>query len=697
MHVCLNDCSRLQLSYSGGCLSLPLPHHLPPHAASPLLFLAPSARLVQFFQELRFCQTPSTLTSARTSAAPTKRSMALRDSLLVGLLLLFHTWGAWAQVEVNMEDKVEVNMEDKVEVPLGQTAQITCMFTSTEGIGDMMIQWFYVTRSGEKLTIYYQDSLVKKVDPGTPYADRISVNSTGATGDIVLTIRNVQLEDETEFICLVKSLTGGSSGEGRTKLLVFETPNQPTIEGVQTGISVNEDYPSMIGSCEVKRGYPRPNITWYRDNTPLRSVPDMVEVQSSITTESSGLYSVKSTLWMKVVKEDKDANFYCEATYFVPGGMSMTETSRINITVYYPSTAINIWVESPKGEIKEGDSIELHCNGNGNPQSSEFTIKHILDERVWDKNMLVLDNVTRRDSGVYECIFMDLDTIEELTRNTTVFVNYLDQATVRSEKNEVLQGGELTATCNAVASLPTETAWFKNEKEVAKGHSLTLQDVTFDTTGTYVCRVTVPNMEGMETSSTFHVYVLGPPEIMEDDFKEIESFESTVELNCHVRGLPVPQITWTTSDGTIIKTTDQTETEEGAESTVSVKVTSDMTVFCNASNEYGTDSVTFNIKATKHTTTATSTTTTTTTISHDTEGNGVIIAVIIICILLLAILGSVLYFLYKKGKICGRSGKQDLTKEKSNKDNIVVEMKSDNTEEAILLGVNGEKQPPNDQ
>lgn len=36
------------------------------------------------------------------------------------------------------------------------------------------------------------------------------------------------------------------------------------------------------------------------------------------------------------------------------------------------------------------------------------------------------------------------------------------------------------------------------------------------------------------------------------------------------------------------------------------------------------------------------------------------------------------------------------TKEKSNKDNIVVEMKSDNTEEAVLLGVNGEKQPPSD-
>lgn len=35
-------------------------------------------------------------------------------------------------------------------------------------------------------------------------------------------------------------------------------------------------------------------------------------------------------------------------------------------------------------------------------------------------------------------------------------------------------------------------------------------------------------------------------------------------------------------------------------------------------------------------------------------------------------------------------------KEKSNKDNTVVEMKSDNTEEAVLLGVNGEKTLPSD-
>lgn len=58
------------------------------------------------------------------------------------------------------------------------------------------------------------------VERGTQFTDRISVNGTGATGAVVLTISNVQLEDELEFICLIKSLTEGA-GEGRTKLKVF--------------------------------------------------------------------------------------------------------------------------------------------------------------------------------------------------------------------------------------------------------------------------------------------------------------------------------------------------------------------------------------------------------------------------------------------------------------------------------------------
>uniref|UniRef100_A0A3Q1I307 Ig-like domain-containing protein n=2 Tax=Anabas testudineus TaxID=64144 RepID=A0A3Q1I307_ANATE len=591
--------------------------------------------------------------------------MAVRDtaSLLVGLVVLLHTWGAWADVEVNMEDRVEVLR--------GNKGNISCMFKSDEGIGGIIIEWFYLMPTGEKKQIFYQDATKKLV-----LRDRISVSGSVADGEVILTIDNVQLQDELEFICEIKDLVGGKA-EGSTKLRVFETPQPPTIEAVSTGISVNENQPSKIGMCEVKNGYPKPNITWYRNNMPLRSSKD-VSVIHRTTVESSGLFSVKSELSKEVTKEDKDAQFYCEASYFVPWGTGMRETNTINITVYYPPTAVRVWVESPKGKIKEGDSIEFHCEGNGNSPSSLLSIWHEGVEHVVENNVCVLRNVTRLHSGIYRCTSLDMETIEEISETMELSVNYLDPAVVEPNNAIVVaQGEDLEATCNALSSLKTNTAWFKNGKEVLQGHTLNLKNASFDTAGTYVCVVTVPEIKGMETSATFQVDVKGPPKIIEPDNTEVEeSFENSVDLSCVVRGFPAPSITWSTADGKVLKESSQTVTDEGVEGVVKVKVTSDITVVCTASNEYGTDQLTFSIKA---------------------KGSGVVIAVIIICILLLAILGSVLYFLYKTGRICGRSGKEDLTKEKSNKDNIVVEMKSDNTEEAILLGVNGEKQPSSDQ
>nr|XP_020510629.1 cell surface glycoprotein MUC18 isoform X4 [Labrus bergylta] len=613
--------------------------------------------------------------------------MAVRTAsfLLFGLFVTFHTWGAWADMEVNMEDRVEVYK--------GDTAQITCMFTSSEGIGNTIIQWFYVTETGERQKIYYQDSMSQIVDRATRFTDRISVNGTGATGEVVLTIRDVQLADGREFICLIKNLTDDSKGS--TQLKVFGTPDLPTIEGVQTGISVNEVSPSKIGTCEVKNGFPRPNITWYRNNTPLQSVPDEVEIVPSVTSESSGLFSVKSELNLKVVKEDKNDEFYCEVSYFVPGGTRMTETHRINISVFYPPTAVNVWVESPKGNIKEGDSIELHCEDNGNPPSSIISIKRFeennSDGQSLDGEVLVLNNVTRRDSGVYQCTSIDSDTFQSISGNVSVFVHFLDAAVVIPQDTIVVaMGEEFKATCNALSSLKTQAEWLKDGEVVFKGHTLTVKDATFDKAGMYECVVTVPEIEEMKTSGSIFVNVKGPPEILKPDNTEIESYDTTVDLSCMVRGFPAPKIIWSTSDGQDLEMASEMMTEDGLQSRVSIQVTSDITASCNASNDHGTDALTFNIKTLKAETAIPPK-------KIRKEGSGVIIAVIIICILLLAILGSVLYFLYKKGKICGRSGKQDLTKDKSNKDNIVVEMKSDNTEEAVLLGVNGEKQSPNEQ
>ncbi|XP_034148722.1 melanoma cell adhesion molecule b isoform X2 [Esox lucius] len=627
--------------------------------------------------------------------------MALRKnaSVFVGLVMLSLVWkAAWA--------KVEVNMEDRVEVYLGNPAQITCMFTVPVNTDDVIIQWYKLTKTKNRLRLYYGDRDMETVDK--PFQDKVSVMRSVNSGEVVLTIKDVVLEDEREYICQVNE-SSGTIGVGRTSLKVFVAPDRSLIEGVYTGISVESSL-SKIGRCVTENGYPMPNITWYRDQTPLQKKPNEVDVKSVVTQHPNGLYRVESDLYLKVVKEDERSVFYCEVSYFTPGRTMMTETDKIKITVFYPTTSVNVRVGSPKGLVKEGDTVEVRCHADGKPEPP-MTITH--NGVTLEQNFLVLSDVTRQVSGIITCSALNTETFEEISGNAELFVHFLDPAVLSPKGSHVMKkGADLNVTCNALSSLNTHTEWFKKGKKVADGHMLVLKDAGFETTGTYVCEVTVPSLPGLRTNGSLHVIVQAAPEIQKsDDIIHLEkNTEEVVKLNCHVRGNPSPVITWSSSDQSLIlKEESHKQTENGVLSVVSFTVSSDIMAYCNASNNLGNDSVSFRIKAIVPTTvTAPSTTATpvSTPAMNPTrinspekvkkEGSGVIIAVIIVCILLLAILGSVLYFLYKKGKIpCGRSGKQDLTK--PGKDNIVVEMKSDNTEEAVLLGVNGDNKPPNDQ
>ncbi|CDQ59249.1 unnamed protein product [Oncorhynchus mykiss] len=561
-------------------------------------------------------------------------------------------------------------MEDRVEVFLGDTAQITCMFTVSDSHDDVIIQWYMITKTNVRSRIYYGDRNVQVVDRDGQFTDKISVNGMGKSSEVVLTIRDVALEDELEFICQVNGLSAGNM-EGRTMLKVFASPDRPNIEGVHSGISVSKNNPSKIGSCEAKNGYPRPNITWYRDQSPLQNTPGEVSVVTLVTKESSGLYTVQSDLHLNVVKEDEDSFFYCEVSYLVPGGTKMTETNKINITVHYPTTSLDVWVESPKGRVKEGDTVEVHCRANGNPQPP-FTFMHNMQELESELNVLVLKDVMRLSSGNITCTSLDLDTHEETVGHTELFVDCFKHKDIKLY------------------------FFVKNQQQVGHNHEVErhLLDISNFFNKSKTEKLGVQNYSAP----------LRPPEIKESADTVLEEVtDKFLNLSCHARGYPTPVITWSSSDESqILKEVSHRQTEDGVLSVVSVKVTSDVTANCNASNVHGTDSFLFSIKAIVQTTSS-APSTTVTTVTPVTppkrvkkEGSGVIIAVIIICILLLAILGSVLYFLYKKGKIpCGRSGKQDLTK--PSKDSTMVEINNDNTEEAVLLGVNGDKKPPSDQ
>uniref|UniRef100_A0A8B9HG73 Melanoma cell adhesion molecule a n=1 Tax=Astyanax mexicanus TaxID=7994 RepID=A0A8B9HG73_ASTMX len=528
--------------------------------------------------------------------------------------------------------EVNVTMVGDSEVYMGDSAEIRCQYKFLQNASMVMVQWFVRDHRGSRVRISYSDLTMQKVDENTNYTERISV--AGDSGGENLTIVDVKLSDEREFFCQVDGLAAGSN-EGKFHLRVF---------GESASLCTTTSN-FLTTNCHLLPLAPQGNKQVEMNH---QQTHNQVNLITLVSKDSTGLYTVQSELQYKVTREDKDAHFFCEVSYFVPGAVRTVESKSVNISVHYPTTKIEMWRELPEGLVKEGDTVEIRCHGDGNPPPAITFSREQETDLDADDNVLVLKDVTRRDSGIYHCHSLDLDSRSadnnEVMEFLQLTVHYLDPAVVVPRDSEVMLKGEnLSASCNALSSLETNTVWFKVQLNC----------------------LSAPQLRDAKR-----------------EMDVIEKVGKWVNLTCDVRGHPRPIVTWSAPSITGWREVVRRETEDFVQSIVTMKITrdTDVVAVCNATNKLGADTKTYTIRSTT-----------------SEQMLGVIIVVIIISILLVAILGSVLYFLYKKGKLpCGRSGKQEITKEKTNKDDIVVEMKADKTEKSVLLkGVNGDKKPPN--
>ncbi|KFO31048.1 Cell surface glycoprotein MUC18 [Fukomys damarensis] len=601
-----------------------------------------------------------------------------------------------------------------VEVEVGSSALLRCPLDSSGNLS--YVDWFVIHK--EKRTLIFRVRQGQGQSEPGQYHDRLSLQGPGAS----LVLTQVTPHDDRVFLCQSKR---PRSQEHRIQLRVYKAPEEPTIHISTNGISVNNHELEEVATCVGRNGYPFPQVIWYKNRQALKEEKNRIHIQSSQIVESSGLYTLKSILKAQLVKEDKDAQFYCELNYRLPSGNHMKESREVTVPVFYP--AERLWLEvEPVGMLKEGDRVEIRCLSDGNP-APHFTINkknpstgEMEEQETPDNGILVLEPAQKQHSGVYQCQGLDLEDITSLSSDTEkLLVNYVSDVRVSPAAPEGQEGGSLTLTCEAESNQALAFQWLREKtgQVLEEGPTLQLLGLKREAGGGYRCVASVPSVPGLNRTQLVNVAIFGPPWMALKERKVWVKEDTMQNLSCEASGYPRPTISWNVN-GTA---SEQVQDPQRVVSTVNILVTPELLetgIQCTASNSLGRNITTiFLIRVGLTTLTPDSSTaagpSTSTVSPHaranststerklpEPESKGVVIVAVIVCILVLAVLGAVLYFLYKKGKLpCGRSGKQEITMPPSRKSECVVEVKSDKLPEemGLLQGSIGDKRAPGDQ
>ncbi|NWV05729.1 MUC18 protein, partial [Ptilonorhynchus violaceus] len=580
--------------------------------------------------------------------------------------------------------KLEISMPPVVEAEIGGTARIECNFYIPENASYTYVDWFYVDHSSKQVRLcHITASGVQKDD--TEYKERLSVGE-----DRALSISKVTVQDARTFMCQVGAGSYGV-GENHTNLSVYKVPETPEIEPNSGGISVRSSEIPEIARCTTKTSFPPPNITWHKNGEQLYPEDNQVKIQATLTRESSGLYSVSSTLYTPVTRDDRHSRYHCTVHYWMQGQRHALDSQAVKVNIFYPAENLKLQVVPSSALVKEGDNVKLVCESDGNPPPVFTFSKKKVNE--WqelesltepESGVLDLPDVNKSSSGTYRCQSLDLDDMTQKEQEVELVVNYIEGVHVKMEPSSTLhEGDSVMLSCDAHSPVALNYHWRDEEdKKVADGNQLFLRNLTFETPKKFSCKVVAPSVPGLEQSKQVSLAVQGKPRIVAISSPLYVRQDEVVNLTCKAIAFPPPTVQWS-----INGTTHEYVDNQHIASNLTVRVSHDLLqagAMCRVSNELGVSEK--HIKLVDQKSTA--------------ESQGVIIVAIIVAILVVAVLGAVIYFLHKKGKIpCGRAGKQDITKPEARKDKIVVEVKSDKlSEEAGLLqGANGEKRAAADQ
>ncbi|MBN3302329.1 HMCN1 protein, partial [Amia calva] len=344
--------------------------------------------------------------------------------------------------------------------------------------------------------------------------------------------------DTGRYSCKAINIAGSTEKDFDLDVLV-----PPTITGASSPRDVFVILNHEVSlECRVK-GVPLPSIQWYKDGKLLFLGDPNIEVVNKgqvLKIKSARLGDqahYQCTVANKAGKKNKDFNLSVYVPPSIKGGNVTTEVSAL----------LN-------------NSVTLECEARGVPLPAITWYKNgrpLTSNRqavyVDRGQFLKIPHAQVSDAGQYTCRVTSVSGSAEKSFELDVYVppsieGGLDTPT----EKKVVVSNSLTLDCKAGGHPPPALTWLKdgvpvkgsdNVRIIQRGEKIEILNAAVSDSGRYVCVAT--SVAG-EKEIKYDVNVLVPPSVDGGD----ETTDTTVvvnsplELECHVVGTPMPQITW---------------------------------------------------------------------------------------------------------------------------------------------------------
>ncbi|KAM9368284.1 LOW QUALITY PROTEIN: cell adhesion molecule 3 [Phaethornis superciliosus] len=292
--------------------------------------------------------------------------------LHLGFLMLLACFGA-ARGNLSRDESQPTTSDETVVA--GGTVVLKCQ---VEDPDDSSLQW----SNPAQQTLYFGEKRALR-------DNRIQLERS-TPNELTISISDVVLSDEGEYTCSIFTMPVRTA---KALVTVLGIPQKPQIFGHEQPI--DEEKVARL-TCRSSGSKPAAQLRWKKGNKELKD-----EGTEVMEDPNGKTFTVSSRVEFRVTKEDNEAEVTCTVDHESLQNSERSTTQKLQVH-YKPTAKIEPHPQYPR----EGEKLQLQCDGQGNPIPQEFLWQKEGSDaplQLSSDSVLIFPFLNKSDSGTYVC------------------------------------------------------------------------------------------------------------------------------------------------------------------------------------------------------------------------------------------------------------------------------------------------------